>query len=292
MRNCARTWWCCLSLLAILAARLPAVDDNAILTAARAADQDYQRSFDLLVQDLSSADVATRVQAIRTLSWKQDPAAVPLLLPFLETATRSPAEIIAAAQALSNLGATNAADALRRLLTNPDPQLRTAGYNGLSWMSKIGTGDYMGRGKDDHDPLRAGASINSGRLPIAEATDQLLKGLQFDESQHVRRMCAIALGRIGDRSKAAIIVEALNDGDAGVRRYAAEALVTMHYTPAIPNLLMALEANVAGPYINRCVMLLSGQDFGFDPRANLLDRQAAIEKGFQWWAVNAKNLLQ
>jgi hypothetical protein len=65
--------------------------------------------------------------------------------------------------------------------------------------------------------------------------------------------------------------------------------VKIDYKLAIPNLLMALEANVSGGYIDHCVDLITGQDFGFDTRANALDRAAAVEKGFVWWAANAKS---
>ena len=59
---------------------------------------------------------------------------------------------------------------------------------------------------------------------------------------------------------------------------------------AIPYLLMALEANLAGAYIDRSLDLLSGQDFGFDSRANALDRAAAIDRGYAWYAQHAKEL--
>jgi hypothetical protein len=68
--------------------------------------------------------------------------------------------------------------------------------------------------------------------------------------------------------------------------------VKLNYTPAIPNLLMAMEGNVAGDHIARCLTLMTMQDFGFSSRANPLARTEAIEKGFAWWTANAKELGQ
>jgi HEAT repeat protein len=55
-----------------------------------------------------------------------------------------------------------------------------------------------------------------------------------------------------------------------VRRYAAEALAKLDYKPAVADLLMALEANVAGVHIVRALRALTGEDFGFDPADPLL----------------------
>jgi len=127
-------------------------------------------------------------------------------------------------------------------------------------------------------------------LKHAEAAPILISALRYDPRAHVRRMAAISLGKLGDRANAPTLMDALCDADPGVRRYSAESLVQLGAVESIPNLLMALEANVAPSHINRCLKILSGQDFGFDPRGNVLDRTTAIERGYEWWSLNAKNL--
>jgi hypothetical protein len=36
--------------------------------------------------------------------------------------------------------------------------------------------------------------------------------------------------------------------------------------------------------------MLSGQDFGFDWRANEMARKEAVERGFKWWTDHAPDL--
>ena len=93
---------------------------------------------------------------------------------------------------------------------------------------------------------------------------------------------SVFLGRLGDKAHGDKLKVSLTDADPMVRRYAAEALAKLDYKAAVPDLLMALEANVAGHYVVRAVRVLTGEDFGFDPDAPLLHRQEAIEKGFVW----------
>ena len=138
--------------------------------------------------------------------------------------------------------------------------------------------------------IRGSSLTELGTLAQSDAAALLVKGLAKDVRPHIRRMCAIGLGNLGDKAMGPNLTDALADADPGVRRYAAEALTKLGYTSAIPSMLMALEANVAGVHINRCLVIMCKTDFGFDPRADLLSREAAIEKGFQWWTANAKDL--
>ncbi len=271
----------------LLGAAVEPSGDDAILAAARMVDLDYSRHFQLLEADLGDARIDVRLAAIASCGPLQDPDAVPLLIPFLDGSTRTPAEVMAAVQALSDLGAVGTTDAMRKLLGHPNDEVRAAAHNGLVRLGAIGAGDHLRGAKDASDALRGSGVQNLGLLQHAEAAEILTKALAFDARPHVRRMAAIALGRLGDSANGLVLAEALTDADAGVRRYAAEALVKVDYKQGIPNLLMALEANVAGQHIDRCVELITGQDFGFDARSNLLERQAAIEKGFVWWAANA-----
>lgn len=261
--------------------------DAALLAATRAANEDYQRTFHLFAEDIASADEAVRVNAIRQFGWLQDPEAAKLLMPFLDAHTHTRAEVVAAAESLCDLGHAPAAVRFQQLLEAADPEIRLAALNGLSRLKAMTAAEYMRKARDDRDSIRGSAATNLGTLKHEEALDVLIKGLSGDHDPHVRRMCAIGLGRLGNKDSAKALTDGLSDSDPGVRRYCAESLVRLGHKQAIPSLLMAMEANVAGEHLNRCVMILSGQDFGFDARANPIERANAIEKGYAWWAENA-----
>jgi HEAT repeat protein len=265
-------------------------NDDELLAAARAVDDIYQSRIARLIDQLADADEQHRLQALSLIGRLYDPALVPYLLPFLQSSKRSPAELIAAASALPPVGSEPATPLLKNLLKHPEPSVRVNAMNALTRLQAIGSDDYKARANDASGAIRGSSDANLGRLAVADAAPILLKAMAFDERPHVRRMCAISLGLLGDKAHAPALTDALADGNPGVRRYAAEALVKLDYKPAIPHLLMALEANVAGDHLNRSLKLLSGQDFGFDSRANPLARTAAIEKGFKWWTENSKEL--
>ena len=264
--------------------------DSELLAAARAVDDLYQSRIARLIDLLASADEKDRLQALSLMGQLYDPTLVPNILPFLQSSKRSTAELIAAASALPASGSEPAAPLLKNLLKHPDPSVRVTAMNALTRLQAIQTDDYKARANDPSGAIRGSSDTNLGRLAVADAAPILLKAMAFDERPHVRRMCAISLGLLGDKAHAPALTDVLADSNPGVRRYAAEALVKLDYKPAIPHLLMALEANVAGDHLNRSLKLLSGQDFGFDARANPLARMAAIEKGFKWWTENSKDL--
>lgn len=264
--------------------------DAEVLAAARAADQYYQRQVQRLLDVLKSPDEATRIEAISHLGHLRDPALVPYLLPWLQASNRSPAELIAATCALPTDGGQAGIPALKNLLKNEDASVRVAAMNALTRLESLANADYLARANDPEMSIRGSSVTNLGVLSVADAAPILLKHLALDGKPHVRRMCAISLGLLGDRAHGPALADALTDSNPGVRRYAAEALVKLNYTPAIPNLLMALEANVAGDHIARCLTVMTMQDFGFNARANPLARHEAIEKGFAWWTANAKEL--
>jgi HEAT repeat protein len=264
--------------------------DAEVLAAARAADLFYQRKIERLKALLSSPSEADRVEAISHIGHLRDPAMIPTLLPWLQSSNRSPAELVAATCAVPTDGGQAAIPALKNLLKNDAPEVRVAAMNALTRLQSIASADYVARSSDKETAIRASSATNLGVLAVADAAPILLKHLALDGKPHVRRMCAISLGLLGDRANGAALADALTDSNPGVRRYAAEALVKINYTPAIPNLLMAMEGNIAGDHIARCLQLMTMQDFGFSSRANPLARSEAIEKGFVWWTANAKDL--
>ena len=265
--------------------------DQQLLIAARLADDVYQRHYQGLLGGLESPDEALRVRTIRDLGRLQDGDAIPFLLPFLEASKRSPAELNAAAESVADLGAAVASEPLQRLLSHRDASVRAVAQKSMTRLKTMGPGHFMGRAKDRDDALRSSAITNLGTLKHSEAAAVLIQALGHDDRTHIRRMAALSLAKLGDRAHAPALIEALTDGDARVRRYAATGLAQLGAVEAVPALLMALEANIAGVHINRAVMQLTGQDFGFDASGNILERTAAIESGFAWWAANAKAAL-
>jgi HEAT repeat protein len=191
---------------------------------------------------------------------------------------------------LTRSGGQSAIPVLKGLLKHEDASVRVAAMNVLTSIQAIESSDYVARAVDSEPAIRGSSATNLGRLAVADAAAILLKGLALDGRPHVRRMCAISLGQLGDRAHGPALAEALADSNPGVRRYAAEALVKINYTPAVPHLLMAMEANVASDHIARCLTLMTMQDFGFNSRSNPLARHEAIEKGFAWWTANSKDL--
>ena len=272
------------------AAPAAVASDAKVLEAARAADIFYQQQVNRLVAMLDDNNVAVRIKSIGHIGNLQDPSLITYLLPWMQASNRSPEEINAAINALPNEGAQPAIPVLKGLLKNDDATIRVNAMNALTRLQAIDSSDYTARAKDGVNAIRGSSLTNLGVMKIADAAAVLTKGLASDGQPHIRRMCAISLGLLGDPVNGPALTDALADSNPGVRRYAAEALVKINYTRAIPYLLMALEANVAGDHIARSLTLMTKQDFGFHSHDNAIARNEAVEKGFTWWTANSKEL--
>ena len=265
--------------------------DAKLLLAARAADLAWLRHIDQVHADLASPDPTTRLSALRQAGNTGDPRLAAPVAKFLD-AKASTAEVVAACTATTQLGNTAATTSLRDLLHHDEPAVRQAAYWALEQLDQVTILDHLGRSTDVDDPLRGAGLTSVAILAPAEATAILVDGLSHHPRALMRRMCAMGLGRLGDRTQGPHLQKALTDGDPGVRRYAGEALALLGYTPAIPHLLMALESNIAADRLVTSLKRLSGDDFGFDPHAHQVARTAAIDRGWAWWAVHAKELDQ
>ncbi len=276
--------------LSTLAQPLMAASDGELMQAARAADLVFTRSLELTYADLQHPDEARVIAAIRTLGRLGIAEAAPVLLPLADGHQQTPAVLLAATESLAELQAGAATNVLQQLLNHRDASVRAGALKALTRLEAMGTPHYLQRGNDSDDAIRASAVTSLGALEASEAAALLTRTLRYDNRPHIRRMAAIGLGRLGDRNHADVLIESLSDPDPGVRHRCAEALALLDVKRAIPFLIMALEANVSATHINRALIRLSGQDFGFDTRGNALDRHRAIETAFNWWAVNAKTL--
>lgn len=274
--------------LACLASALPAVDENQVLAAARAASVEYQERFRAFADGLQASDPAERLASLRALGMLNDPRAVPVIVPWMMHAGRTSDELVLTATVLGRIGVQTPVPQLRHLAASDDQQVRMAAVSALHQIGAITASDWMLRAKEEEDALRLNALAGLGHLSHAEAAEALILGLEH-EKPLIRQAACIGLGRLGDRANGDRLKAALTDPDPMVRRYAAEAIARLDYKPAIPDLFMALEANVAGAYIVRSVRAITGQDFGFDPDAPLLKRQEAVERAFQWLTANPVN---
>jgi HEAT repeat protein len=292
---------CLLSVcLGVAAEVLPS--DGELLAAARVASIAYQNHIQTLTAALSASTISastisastisastqkTRSEALRTLGELHDPQAVLSILTFLEQPEHSREDLLAAALALGTAGEPSAISALHKLTVNGNEDVRLAAYNALGSLNRASAADHAQRAKDSDEIPHLAALTNLGTLKQADAAPLLIAGLERHPRAVVRRMCAIGLGKIGDKANGPMLQNALSDPDPGVRRYAAEAIASLGYRPAIPFLLFALEANIAGNDLSKVITHMTGQNFGFDSSADTLRRTAAIERGFAWWTAHS-----
>lgn len=276
-----------LRLLALVLAvsALTAIEEDQVLAAARAASVEYQIRLRTLSAGLEAPTEEQRIDSVHALGELRDPRSVPVLVPWVLQAKRTPAEQIAGITVLGRLGFQTPVPQLRSFAGSEDPAVRQAAVAALHQIGVISAGDWMLRAKEDDDTLRLNALASLGHLSHAEAAEALVLGLGHSKSL-VRQASCIGLGRLGDKTHGEKLKIALTDADPMVRRYAAEAIAKLDYKAAVPDLLMALEANVAGVYVVRALRVLTGEDFGFDPSDPLLRRQEAIERGFAWSTAN------
>jgi HEAT repeat protein len=273
--------------LLLLAATHAAEDAQAMLLAdARAADDLYQVHVASLGLRAASADPAERLAAVSVLGRLADPDAVDLVLPSLAAATREPAELAAACRAVAAIGSPRGLAPVRLLLNHPAAEVRLAAADAANRLGTLSAVDHQTRLGDPNDTLRRSAVSALGAARVSEAGDRLVRVLAADHVVLNRRTAAIALGRLGDKARAPALRTALSDSDDGVRRYAATSLAQLGDTDAVPWLLMALSANQASRHLTAALRVLTGgDDFGFDERSPLPERDAAIARGFAWWAA-------
>ncbi|MFW5698673.1 MAG: HEAT repeat domain-containing protein [Planctomycetota bacterium] len=252
--------------------------DERFLAAVRSANTAYQLRLELLHQE--------RIEAMSVLGRLDDHTAIAWVVPYLDADIYGPRTLHAAITALARLDAISATPHLRKLSEHENIQVKTAAINALTILDQMTAREYREEADDEDPTLRAVGVVQSGVERDQEASKVLIAALQRDPRDHIRRMAAISLTKLGNRGAGEHLARALTDADALVRRYAAEGLAKLDYGPGIPYLIFALEANVAGKHIHQALVELTGQDFGYEPGANVLERQRAVERGFDWWTDN------
>ena len=258
------------------------------LAAARTTSPAYQVRLSALRAGLDSPDATVRREAIRQLGSSDDPVALADLLAFLARGKHETDELSVIATALGTSGNPAAIPALRKLSAATEADVRFAAYNALGQLAAATPADHTQRAKDEDRSQHLAGLTNLGTIKHAEAAALLVAGLN-DARAIVRRQCAIGLGRLGDPAHGLALQNALSDADPGVRQRAAEAIAAIKYRPAIPYIIFALDANVAGDELHDVLKQMTGQDFGFRSTDNPLRRREAVDRGFAWWTAHSKD---
>lgn len=282
--------------LCCLAAHAPAADlpeaDRRLMEAARAASDLYQRHVAELRVDLAGDDDTARLVAIDRLSRLGDPTILDDLLPFLDADVYSQDLVIATAAAVARTGDERGVGPLTLLTRRDEDALRSAATNGLAVLRARTGFSHNANSLEDIDALRASGVTMLGTIEAGEAGEVLANALLHDKRRHIRRMAAISLRQLGDAGWGQALTDALVDPDPLVRRYAAEALATLNVVAAVPYLLMALEGDLAGNHIASALVTLTGEDFGYTPNADIMSRQAVINRGFRWWTETGSAMVE
>lgn len=280
-----------LALTPLLWSPLPGAEPDPVvdlLQVARDQDMTWQRRRADLILDLTHQDSERRIAALRGIGDLQDPALAGHLLAFLEPGTPD-AEIIEAALSSARLKNAQAVLALRLHLTNPNEDVRMTAYLALDLLSGASEEDHLARAKDQDPTLRRAALQRLALFPTAAAAPLLIEGLARNPDPRLRRLCALGLGRLKDRTHGPALQVGLVDGDQSVRLATARALAALGYTPAIPVLLTLLEQPQSTP-LAACLKQLAGDDFGYAAARNDQERRQAIDRAWSWWTRNLTRL--
>ena len=268
-----------------------AAADSDIISAARQANVFYQNRRDTLLRDLAGTDDKAKVKALRDLSDLREEALIPVVAPYIDFNLHNEPVVKAACLALARLNAQDYVDELTNITKQPNSSEaeKRAAWNAISLLKALTEVHFEDQSVHFDTAIRASGVTNYGTRQIADAGKILAHAVVKDRRVHIRRMAAIGLGRIADDNHAEALISALTDGDIQVRRYASNALVILDHKPAIPYLLIQLESNVGGKYLNQALIALSGEDFGYDHTGTLNERRQAIARGFRWYTENSKD---
>jgi len=131
-------------------------------------------------------------------------------------------------------------ESLKQLLTNDEPDLRFWAVRGL-WAngSPEAVTKLIETLEDEEEMVRSGAALALGELK-AEAAAEMLAHLLTTDPSASGNHAADALAKIGPPS-ATVLIKAMKQEDARVRRRAAKALIPVESHKAIPVLFEALE---------------------------------------------------
>ncbi len=266
-------------------------DDAKIMAAAKQANLFYQNRRSALLRQLKTGSDDVKVKAIAELSTLQEAELIGVILPYLDFNLHSDKVVSAACLGLARLDAQNHIADLTKITQHQrsSKNVKKAAWNAIGRLKSLERVHFNDQSGDFETAIRASGVTNLGTIKDAEAAPILANAVVHDRRVHIRRMAAIGLGKLGDPEYAEQLIIALTDGDIQVRRFASTALAKMDHKPAIPYLLVQLESNVGGKYLNQALMVLSGQDFGYKHTDTLTARRDAIAAGITWYTEHSKD---
>jgi HEAT repeat protein len=181
------------------------------------------RAIPALLPLLRESNTAVRTTAAGILSQIADHSVVLPLTGLL--GDPDPAVRATAIECLAGTVATNAAaQAIRRMLSDRDPQVREAAAGALGRMQDRASVQPLSSAmRDENWHVRATAAESLGRMPCPESVDALVAAVA-DAQWPVRRAAASSLGHIRDSRSIPALTQALGDPHWSVRQSAASSL--------------------------------------------------------------------
>jgi HEAT repeat protein len=150
------------------------------------------------------------------------------------------------ARVVSRVQGPEAVPLLRRLAGDPDAEVRRAAAYGLAGLGAPATDIYVRLLRDADVETRRSAAVGLRVSPDSVAAPALGEALGRPDSL-VRYQAVIALGALSARGPVDLIVRALKDGTAFVRRAALSALIDAgRGEAALPTFLEDLKGRSAG----------------------------------------------
>lgn len=202
------------------------------------------RAAELILGLVDDRNLEIRVLAVEYLGLMRAPTAVAKLIELTEPGIE-PRLRLAAVDALGEIADPQAAGALLRILEQGPEELYRAAANALIYIGDVGTVERLSvlardaqSGARSHAIRALGGVLRDRTHPAA---NQLLRELAVRAPRSTSLAAVDALGAIGDKAAAPVLIELLQS-DHHHRRAAARALGNLGDNKAVPALLAALGA--------------------------------------------------
>ena len=264
------------------------IHDRDLVEHARVINRLYQERLVTHIGQVTNKSLSTdeRVAAIRALDRMLDPSVIPHLLPMLHLERPEPLPVYSAAtHALVRLQAQEAVKfwSAAREANHPDHYL--IAFNALRGVKAEDSIEYRRYLNSPVATLRADALLGEQNLNEMEAIPALVEALAGDRKASNRRFAAWLLGRVDDTTDAGpALTRALADPNPKVRSEVALSVARLDYKPALPTLFLMMEITPGNPDLLIAITAITGEDFGYHPLANIVERRQATDRAFKWLA--------
>jgi HEAT repeat protein len=185
-----------------------------------------QTLFGFSVRELSAPDATARARAAERLRALGQKAAAPALATALHGESHAAAQV-AMLCALASLAGPEAAPVVTPLLDSRTAEVRIAALKALLQLDPAAAGPHLVAAARDPEPaVRRRASLLALSLPRAQAGERGAEAIH-DDAPQVRALGALVLGASRSESARPLLLAAMRDEDAQVRRAAGQALSTL-----------------------------------------------------------------